>query len=211
MIKAFIFDMDGVIVDSEPLHFELNRRILRDFGLEIPDEVFHNYVGITNEEMWTDFIERYRLNTTIKELQAKEDLLKKEVFKDLQPIKGIPELLANLKRDGIAIGLASSSSREFIEMVLEKLGIRHYFQAIVSGRELTRSKPDPEIFLRTAALLNVEPADCLVLEDSKHGVEAAKRAGMKCIGYQNPNSGPQDLSRADKIVHTLENLDYRDL
>ena len=142
---------------------------------------------------------------------AKKDfLLKKEVFRDLQPIKGIPELLANLKKDGIAIGLASSSEKAFIEMVLEELGIRGYFQAVVSGEEVERSKPEPEIFLRAAELLNVDPADCLVLEDSRHGVEAAKRAGMKCIGYQNPNSGPQDLSRADKIVHTLENLDYRD-
>lgn len=209
MIKGFIFDMDGVIIDSEPLHFELNRRIMRDFGLELPDEVFIPYVGITNEQMWSELIERYRLNTTIVELQEKEALLKREVFQDLEPIKGIPELLANLKKDGIAIGLASSSSREFIEMVLEKLQIRGYFQAVVSGRELTRSKPDPEIFLRTAELLNVKPVDCLVLEDSRHGVEAAKRAGMKCIAFQNPNSGPQDLSRADKIVHTLENLDYR--
>src|SRR5690554_3448233 len=161
MIKGFIFDMDGVIIDSEPLHFELNRRIMRDFGLELPDEVFIPYVGITNEQMWAELIDRYRLNTTIAELQAKEALLKREVFQDLQPIKGIPELLANLKKDGIAIGLASSSSREFIEMVLEKLQIRGYFQAVVSGRELTRSKPDPEIFLRTAELLNVKPVDCL--------------------------------------------------
>lgn len=211
MIKAFIFDMDGVIVDSEPLHFEVSRRIMRDFGLELPDEAFHPYVGITNEQMWTDVIARYSLNTTITEMLKKDFLLKKEVFRDLQPIKGIPELLTNLKKDGIATGLASSSEREFIEMVLEKLQIRGYFQAIVSGEEVERSKPEPEIFLRAAKLLNVEPADCLVLEDSKHGVEAAKRAGMKCIGYQNPNSGPQDLSRADKIVYTLENLDYRDL
>ena len=210
MIKAFIFDMDGVIVDSEPLHFEVNRRIMRDFGLEFSDEFFHAYVGITNEQMWADLIERYSLNTTIEELQKKDFLLKKEVFRDLQPIKGIPELLANLKKDGIAIGLASSSDKAFIEMVLEELGIRGYFQAVVSGEEVERSKPEPEIFLRAAELLNVDPADCLVLEDSRHGVEAAKRAGMICIGYQNPNSGPQDLSRADKIVHTLENLDYRD-
>ena len=210
MIKAFIFDMDGVIVDSEPLHFEVNRRIMRDFGLEFSDEFFHAYVGITNEQMWADLIERYSLNTTIEELQKEDFLLKKEVFRDLQPIKGIPELLANLKKDGIAIGLASSSEKAFIEMVLEELGIRGYFQAVVSGEEVERSKPEPEIFLRAAELLNVDPADCLVLEDSRHGVEAAKRAGMKCIGYQNPNSGPQDLSRADKIVHTLENLDYRD-
>ena len=209
MIKAFIFDMDGVIIDSEPLHFELNRRIMRDFGLELPDETFHPYVGITNEQMWAELIDRYRLNTTVAELQEKESLLKPEVFRDLQPIKGIRELLANLKRDGIAIGLASSSVREFIEMVLEKLEIRGYFQAIVSGEEVERSKPEPEIFLRAAKLLNVKPADCVVLEDAMHGVIAAKRAGMKCIAFQNPNSGRQDLSRADKIVHTLENLNYR--
>lgn len=213
MIKAFIFDMDGVIIDSEPLHFELNRRIMRDFGLELTDEVFFPYVGVTNEQMWADLIDRYRLNTTITELQGKEALLKEEVFVDrsLQPIKGIRELLADLKRNGIAIGLASSSSRDFIELVLEKLRIREYFSVIISGEEVQKSKPEPEIFLRAAECLNVKPADCLVLEDSKHGVEAAKRAGMKCIAFQNPSSGRQDLSHADKILHTLENLDYRDI
>ena len=95
------------------------------------------------------------------------------------------------------IAIASSSPRLFIEAVVEKIGIQQYFTIIVSGEEVERSKPEPDIFLKAARLLNVNPFECLVVEDSKSGTIAAKKAGMKCIGYLNLNSGEQDLSQAD--------------
>ena len=109
----------------------------------------------------------------------------------------------------IPIAIASSSPREFIEAVVKKIGIDQYFKILVSGEEIERSKPEPDIFLKAATLLNVSPTECLVVEDSKSGTIAAKKAGMKCIGYQNVNSGNQDLSNADFIVNDIKEIDIR--
>lgn len=213
MIQAFIFDMDGVIIDSEPLHFSADKMLLQEFGVTITDEELHAYVGTTDRLMWSELKEKYNLQLSLDELLARQKQYKRQVFtaRELQPVKGINELLGDLKKKGIPTGLASSSARDFIELILQKLKIRAYFQAVVSGEEVENSKPAPDIFLQAAKLLNAAPANCVVLEDSEHGVKAAKAAGMKCIAYRNPSSGRQDLSAADKIVTTLENLNYLDL
>jgi HAD superfamily hydrolase (TIGR01509 family) len=125
---------------------------------------------------------------------------------DLKPIQGIPELLEQLKRDGVLTAIASSSSRDFISLVVDRTGIRQYFDAFISGQELPESKPNPAIYLLAAQTLGVEPSECIVLEDAHLGVEAAKRAGMRCIGYRNPNSGAQDLSKADVVVDRMEKI-----
>lgn len=213
MIEAFIFDMDGVIIDSEPLHFEADKIMMKGFGVEITDEELNAYVGVTDRRMWSELKEKYDLKVSLDELLKRQSWHKRQLFanRELQPVKGITELLFDLKKKGIATGLASSSSRNFIELILQKLNIGNYFQAVVSGQEVENSKPAPDIFLKTAEFLNAAPVNCVVLEDSEHGVKAAKSAGMKCIAYKNPNSGRQDLSPADKIVTTLENLNYLDL
>ena len=120
----------------------------------------------------------------------------------LEPIPGIIELLDEIKRARVKIGLASSSVRSFIALVLNNLEINHYFDAVVSGEDVKRSKPQPDIFLKAAEKLQVSPDACLVIEDSQHGVKAAIQAGMTCIGFNNPNSGSQDLSRSYPcIIH----------
>ena len=128
----------------------------------------------------------------------------------LEPVTGIPGLLAEIKDAGLKLGLASSSGRDFIEIVLTKLDILDYFDVIVSGEEVEKSKPDPDIFLKTAGNLGVNPEDCLVIEDSRHGVKAAILAGMKCIGFRNPNSGTHDLSLADAVVHSITDIHIKD-
>lgn len=210
MIKAFIFDMDGVIIDSEPLYYKADRMVINDFGIDIPDEEMNKYVGISCKTVWSDIKEKYNVNAAIDEILARHALYKKGVFEneELQAINGVNELLADLKEKKISIGLASSSPREFIEQILKSLNIIDYFEVIVSGEELKNGKPAPDIFLKAAELLNTEPDDCVVLEDSSNGVKAAKSAGMKCIAYKNLNSGIQDLSLADIIVNTLEKLNY---
>ena len=139
---------------------------------------------------------------------VKLDLLKTWKF---DAIDGIKDLISDLINNNIAIALASSSPMKFIQLAIEKVGISEYFDIIVSGEHVDKSKPEPDIFLRAASLLKVKPSDCLVLEDSVNGVIAAKKAGMKCIAFLNPNSGNQDLSKADKVVTTLKRLEYKDL
>lgn len=210
MLKAFIFDMDGVIIDSEPLHFQSDRMVMKDFGINISDDELNSFVGVTNPEMWAVLLDRYNVDATVEKLLEIQHKYKAQLLgqNKLQPIDGIPELLIELKKKEIPIALASSSSRQFIELVLRSLHIYEFFDVIISGEEVKNSKPSPDIFLKAAAELKVDPKDCVVLEDSCNGVKAAKAAGMKCIAYINPNSGIQDVSLADCAVSTLVKLDY---
>jgi HAD superfamily hydrolase (TIGR01549 family) len=115
-------------------------------------------------------------------------------------------LLKKLKSKRIKLAIGSSSTKKQIKYVLNKLDIAHLFDSVVGAEDIDHSKPDPEIFLKAAAELNAHPSECLVVEDSKLGVEAAKRAHMKCVGYRNPNSGDQDLSKADIVTNDFSKL-----
>lgn len=208
MVKAVIFDMDGVIIDSEPIHFESDKMTMKYYEKEISDEELNNYVGVSNPVMWAELQDKYKLIASVEEILEKQLCYKKKLIenKKLEPIGGIRKLLAELKSSGMRIGLASSSSREFIEFILNKLEVIEFFEVIISGEEVAKSKPAPDIFLKAAEALNVEPSNCLVIEDSGHGVKAAKLAKMRCIGFYNPNSGKQDLSLADAIVCSIEDI-----
>jgi len=211
MIKAVIFDMDGVIIDSEPIHFKSDQLTLKHLGVEISHEELNKYVGVSNPVMWAELKEKYHLAGSIGQLMETQSDFRNTTFgnEKLEPITGIPGLLAEIKDAGLKLGLASSSGRDFIEMILTKLGILDYFDVIVSGEEVEKSKPNPDIFLKTAGNLGVNPENCLVIEDSQHGVKAAVLAGMKCIGFHNPNSGTHDLSLADTVVHSITDIQLK--
>jgi HAD superfamily hydrolase (TIGR01509 family) len=209
MMKAVIFDLDGVLIDSEPLHAMADNQLLIESGICVPDNYFDRFVGVTNRDMWEVIKKDYSLKPSIEELMQLQMPLKLKLLDeiDFKPIHGIIELLEDLKRKDIPMAIASSSPRQFIEKVIEKIGLRKYFTIWVSGEEVERSKPAPDIFLKAAGLLNVNPIECIVIEDSSSGTIAAKRAGMKCIGYRNPNSGNQDLSKADLIIDVIKKED----
>ncbi|GAB6931091.1 HAD family hydrolase [Paenibacillus sp. JCM 10914] len=208
MIQAFIFDMDGVIIDSEPLHFEVDIQVMNNFGSAITHEQLEQYVGMTNPEMWKRIIDEHKLAQTVEEiieyqLRQKIDLL---TAREMHPIEGIRELLDRLKAHDIPAAIASSSPPVFIKAVLNKFDLLDRFEFVVSGEEVEHGKPAPDVYLKAAELLGVAPAHCMVLEDARHGVAAAKAAGMECIGYVNPNSGNQDLSQADFIVKSISEV-----
>ncbi|EKQ57003.1 MULTISPECIES: HAD family phosphatase [unclassified Clostridium] len=207
-MKAVIFDMDGVIIDSEPIHFEVDMQTLKDLGCNISFEELEKYVGTTNEYMITDLKRKYNINQSVDEIiQYKVEMTKKKVIEsDLKPIEGIYELLLHLKRNNIPIAIASSSPRSFIEVVISKFEIKDYFNYIISGEEVLNGKPAPDIYFKAAKKLKVSPENCIVIEDSRNGVLAAKAAGMKCIGFKNVNSGNQDLSKADIIVKSISEI-----
>lgn len=207
-MKAFLFDMDGVIIDSEPLHFEVEMMTMDYLGLTATKEYLEQFVGMTNPEMWKRVKEEHQVPHTVEQIidyqiAKKLNHLDKA---DLEPIDGILELIQDLQTNGIAIGLASSSPRSFIERVLTKFQINQHFNSIVSGEEVANGKPAPDVYLEAARVLGVSPEDCYVLEDSRNGVLAAKKAGMRCIGYRNPNSGNQDLSAADVVVDSIRDI-----
>lgn len=213
MSLAFIFDMDGVIIDSEPLHFEVDILTLEHLGTKITKEQLERFVGMTNPEMWKIIIEEYQLSQTVLEIIDYQLSMKLNHLRDMdfEPIDGIKELLDQLKKRNIPIGIASSSPRLLIMAVLKKFQIEHYFKQIVSGEEVEKGKPAPDVYIEAARLLGVSPSQCTVIEDSRNGIIAAKAAGMTCIGYINENSGNQDLSAADRIVASIRDININDL
>jgi HAD superfamily hydrolase (TIGR01509 family) len=159
--------------------------------------------------MWNAIIKKHGIADQPEELMRKEYSLYKEHLinaNDLQPIEGVVELINNLYKNNFTLVLASSSRMETIDIVLNKFKLAEFFIAKVSGSELAHSKPHPEIFLRSAQLIKSKPQECIVIEDSKNGVTAARAAGMKCIGFLNPNSGDQDLKSADMVIRSFKEL-----
>ncbi|HOA79917.1 MAG TPA: HAD family phosphatase [Defluviitaleaceae bacterium] len=208
-MEAFIFDMDGVIIDSQPIHFEVEWSALRSFGINEEKEYLEKYAGMTDYEMWELIKKEYTINEPTEKILEQQIKDKVKVVRelDIQPIEGIKELIKNLSDKHIPIAVASSSPRALIEEILNKFAIYDYFDVVISGEEVNKGKPAPDIYLKAAKLMKVNPKECVVLEDTKHGVIAAKEAGMKCIGYINPNSGKQDLKKADLIVKKITEID----
>jgi HAD superfamily hydrolase (TIGR01509 family) len=168
-----------------------------------PEELFA-YVGIPTRQMWSELRSRFQIQQPLSELIRCEKDRQLQVLGALNQIPEIPgvrPLLEELDQVGTLMAVASSSSREIVELILSKLAIRHFFTATVSGKDVSQGKPAPDIFLKTAAALGIEPGKCVVIEDSPPGVAGAKGAGMVCIGFANANSGKLDLTGADLILH----------
>jgi beta-phosphoglucomutase family hydrolase len=212
MIKAVIFDLDGVLVESEHLHIEAEKQTLLKHGVRISSEELHRYTGTTANFMFTELIKKYKLNTTFKKMfDEKEKILFNLLRDNVKPTQGVMQLLVNLKRENIKLAIASSSHKKLINHILKQMGVTNCFDLVLSSEDVTYGKPDPEIFLKAASGLNVDPDECLVIEDSKLGVEAAKKAGMKCVGYRNPHSGDQDLSESDIVIDNFSKLNLGEL
>ena len=214
-MKAFIFDMDGVIVDSEPIHSRTKMETFSHYGIPFEEKDLIHYMGRTSRALFNDAIQKYNRNDCdVAEMINYKRHLYLDILRNdeaIKPIDGIVDLLTQLKLVGIPVGLASSTGRSVIEIVLAKFGITDCFKAVLSGAELPKSKPDPTVYLLAAKALGVSPENCFVVEDAAAGVAAAKRAGMDCIAYRNPNSGAQDLSCADIIVENLSDIDIHNL
>ena len=212
MIQTVIFDMDGVIIDSEPVYFEIDKQMFEELNITVPFEEHCTYVGASSQNMWDAIVKKHKIADQPEELMKKEHVLYMKHLgdaNDLQPIDGVIELINELYENNLKLILASSSRMEVINIILQKFKLSDLFIAKVSGSELENSKPHPEIFLRSAALIRSEPSQCVVIEDSKNGVTAAKAAGMKCIGFSNPSSGDQNLTPADMVIRSFKELNAR--
>jgi beta-phosphoglucomutase family hydrolase len=214
MFGAVIFDMDGVIIDSEPIYFEAGDKLFRYLGLDVSEEEHHSYVGIRSKDMWSHIRNKYKIDLSTEELVEMEmniyiDYLLSK--KDEKPIPGVVELIEDLYKNNIDLALASSSSIKSIKIVLDMFNLEKFFKIIVNGYEVENGKPAPDIFVYAAKRLGVQPEGCIVIEDSKNGIEAAKSAGMKCVGFKNLNSGKQDLSSADMVIDSFSQLNYEKL
>lgn len=203
MITAVIFDMDGVIADSEYFNIKAKHVILHNAGVEVDWHYHDKFLGTTHEYMWTKMKEefpqlkeevRYYIDLWVK---TRKELIKEE---GLKPMTGVVDLIHGLKEKDLKLAVASSSLKEDIMENMDTFGITDCFDAFVSGSECENGKPDPEIFLKAAKALGKDPKECTVVEDSTAGVAAAKVAGMRCIGYAPEDAVKQDIHLADQIV-----------
>ncbi|WP_210639855.1 MULTISPECIES: HAD family phosphatase [unclassified Pseudomonas] len=201
--QGFIFDMDGVLVDSEPAYMELERLSYARYGIVLNETELSRFVGTTQLHMWNAIKTEYGLADPLDCLMAEHHrrLMESLNAAPLTPMPGVTQLLLALKKAGIPCAVASSSPRELVALILRNARLQHFFNEIICGDDVKHSKPDPEIFLMAAKRLGIPPSSCVVIEDSTHGVAAAKAATMFCIGLLNPNSGQQNLSAADLCVH----------
>lgn len=210
MIETVIFDLDGVIIDSEPYHFLAEKLLFKEYGANISEEEHLSFVGTSSNNMWHKIKNKTDIKYTVEELVSISDdhfLLLLEQEKNIKPISGVRELILDLDKNKYKLLLASSSSRKIINTVLQKFNLSKYFSSIVSGADLIHSKPNPAIFHEASKLANSKPENCLVIEDSENGVRAAKSAKMYCVGFKNPNSGNQNLNLADLVINDFKSFD----
>ncbi len=205
-IQAVIFDMDGVLVDTEPRHFAALNAVLASEGYRLAPEDNRLFLGLTLERTWDLVIERFGLTGSRRDYHDRYDrAVLAELEQPLDPAPGVRQLLAATRAAGLALALASSSRRAWVTATLRSLGLADCFPVIVAGDEVTAGKPDPEIFLTAARRLGIPPEHCLVIEDSPAGIEAARRAGMPVVAVRTSLTEGLDLP-ADRVVDDLTEL-----
>ena len=207
--KAVIFDMDGVLVNSEPFYVEVEQKKFRQLGLMVSEEEHQTYQGTATDRMWQLIKERHGVSQPVEELVEMTNKLVTPYFQSLEkinPMPGVEKLIKKLKETGTPLALASSSYPDVIKIILQKAGLSNYFEVVVDSQMAGSSKPEPDIFLLAAKKLKVEPENCLVIEDSKNGIAAAKAAGMFCVAYAGPGSELQDQRQADFVISDFSEL-----
>ncbi len=207
-MDAVIFDMDGVLIDGEPLHFAAMRQVLSEEGVTLSVEAYQAYLGTTLAHTWSDLRERYALAHDYDHYASRYGALVTEQYRnEAEALPGARELLDRLREAGMRCALASSSNRSWVETALEALHMREYFGVIVAGDEVENGKPDPEIYRAAAEKLAVEPSACLVIEDAPAGIEAGRRAGMQVVAVRTEMTAGLSLDGATYIIETLEAFD----
>ncbi len=207
-LKAIIFDMDGVIINSEPLHVKLERELLEELGGTITDKEHSNFIGTTDYHMWNTLKKQFHIELSVDEIMKIKSERFSENIHRVELVPGFWDFFIKVYNAGYPIALASSNNRTTVNLIVEKFNLDKYLRVIMTGEDVSEGKPNPEIFLKTAEKLGVSPpSDCIVIEDAKNGVLAAKAAGMRCIGFNNPVFGKQDLSDADMVISSFSELD----
>jgi HAD superfamily hydrolase (TIGR01509 family) len=211
MIKTVIFDMDGVIVDTEPVHHYAYNQHFKQLNIDVSPEMYATFTGNSTKNIFERLKVQFNLSDDVPTLVETKRNLFNEAFdskEDLYLLDGVEDLIKDLHQNGMQLVLASSSATVTINRIFNRFGLHQYFTHIVSGEDFPKSKPHPAIFQQAAFLAKTPVENCIVIEDSTNGILAAKSAGIYCIGYDSFHSKMQDYSMADRVIRNFDELSF---
>lgn len=214
MIKTVIFDMDGVLINSEPLHHHVCKLQFENLNIEVSDELFATFTGNSNKMIYQKLKNLFDLKEEIRYLISEKNKLFIEALSNdasIKLIEGVKELIIDLHQKGIQLIVASSSEMETINFIFDRFELNPYFSYKVSGADFPESKPHPAIFLKAVALSGHLKSECIVIEDSTNGIKAAKAAGIYCIAYKALGANSQNQSLANEIIYNFNELNFEKL
>ncbi len=203
--------MDGVIVDTEPVHHYAYNQHFKQLNIEVTPEMYASFTGNSTKNIFERLKTQFNLEEDVQTLVETKRNLFNDAFdnkEDLYLLDGVEDLIKDLYANGMQLVLASSSATVTINRIFDRFGLHKYFSHIVSGEDFPKSKPHPAIFQHAAFLAQTPIENCIVIEDSTNGILAAKAAGIYCIGYDSFHSKMQDYSKADQIISNFKELNY---
>lgn len=208
-LKAVLFDMDGVIVDTEPIHKKAYFKMFEHFDLNVSEELYSSFAGASTQRVCNTVIDEFNLKIGADEMESVKRKYFKNFFdndEDFGTVKGVKELIEHYHNNEIVLILATSASHTTINMVFARFNLKPYFKAVISGTDLKESKPNPEIFIKAAELSGFPKNECIVIEDSTNGITAAHHAGIFCAAYNGGKTQMQDYSKANIVVTDFSEL-----
>jgi HAD superfamily hydrolase (TIGR01509 family) len=211
MIQTVIFDMDGVIVDTEPVHHYAYLQHFKQLNIEITPAMYASFTGNSTKNIYEKLKVLFNLEEEVIDLVETKRNLFNEAFdskEDLFLLDGVENLIQDLHLNGMQLVLGSSSAKVTIDRIFKRFHLHQYFSHIVSGEDFPKSKPHPAIFEYAAMISNTSIENCIVIEDSTNGILAANAAGIYCVGYDSVNSKMQDYSKANKVISHFKELNF---
>jgi len=207
-IKGVVFDFDGTLVDSDPIHYSVWALFFKRLGINFTEKDFAEAAGKQVDFIAGDFIKKYKLKITKEELIREKRKTTIDYFREKPPefMPYAKEALVFFSRNGFKLGVATGNLKEVVMNTLKRAGVDNLFSAIVDGQDVARGKPYPDAYLLAAQKLGLEPRRCLAIEDTQYGVESAKAAGFYAFAVPSGISSIQDFSEADKVFSSLKEL-----
>ena len=208
LYRAVVFDLDGVLWDGEPIYHEAFNVVLKPYGHVITAEEYENIIGNSVEAAWAWVLQRYGITESPARFYREYDVaVLKLLANPVQPLPGVRDLLRGLKSRGIPVGLASASLRRWVDATLAGVGLAGEFDTTVAAGEVPHAKPAPDLYLRAAANLGVDPKLCVAVEDTRSGVRAAKAAGMYTIQSRAASTALPPIDEADAVIEAYGEFD----